>query len=134
MGVGTATTRATSTSNVKPLFLLHGGGHSNHKGNVYFQRQTPVPATWGAVCADDFTRNDADTVCRQLGFARAKEFYGVTAAGRVRGDQFGPVPTPFAILSGLAPPLNRGLQCAANSLRIQACTGFAAATAAATPP
>jgi len=126
---------AVGSANAQVTQVVLAGGHSNHKGNVYFQRQTPVPASWGAVCADDFTRNDADTVCRQLGFARAKEFYGVTPAGRVRGDQFGPVPTPFAILSGVTggPPA-RGLQCGAASARIQGCTGFTAATAAATPP
>ena len=108
------------------------GGLGNFKGNVYFFDASN--GQWGAVCANDFVQEDANTVCRQLGFARAKEFYGVTAAGRVRGDQFGPVPTPFAILSGLAPPLTRGLQCGAASARIQGCTGFTAATAAATPP
>jgi len=125
---------AVGSANAQVTGVALAGGHSNHKGNVYFQRQTPAPATWGAVCADDFTRNDADTVCRQLGFARAKEFYGVTAAGRVRGDQFGPVPTPFAILSGVTGTPARGLQCGAASARIQDCTGFTAATAATTPP
>ena len=125
---------AVGSANAQVTQVALAGGHSNHKGNVYFQRQLPVPATWGAVCADDFTRIDADTVCRQLGFARAKEFYGVTAAGRVRGDQFGPVPTPFAILSGVAGTPARGLQCVATDARIQACGGFAAAAAATTPP
>jgi len=125
---------AVGSANAQVTRVALAGGHSNHKGNVYFQRQTPVPATWGAVCADDFTRNDADTVCRQLGFARAKEFYGVTPAGRVRGDQFGPVPTPFAILSGLAGGPPRGLQCVATDAQIQACTGFTAATGTPTPP
>jgi len=125
---------AVGSANAQVTQVALAGGHSNHKGNVYFQRQLPVPATWGAVCADDFTRIDADTVCRQLGFARAKEFYGVTAAGRVRGDQFGPVPTPFAILSGVAGTPTRGLQCVATDARIQACGGFAAAAAATTPP
>jgi len=125
---------AVGSANAQVTGVALAGGHSNHKGNVYFQRQTPAPATWGAVCADDFTRIDADTVCRQLGFARAKEFYGVTPAGRVRGDQFGPVPTPFAILSGLAGGTPRGLQCTAATVRIQNCANFGPATAAATPP
>jgi len=125
---------AVGSANAQVTRVALAGGHSNHKGNVYFQRQTPAPATWGAVCADDFTRIDADTVCRQLGFARAKEFYGVTPAGRVRGDQFGPVPTPFAILSGLAGGPPRGLQCVATDAQIQACTGFTAATGTPTPP
>jgi len=125
---------AVGSANAQVTRVALAGGHSNHKGNVYFQRQTPAPATWGAVCADDFTRIDADTVCRQLGFARAKEFYGVTPAGRVRGDQFGPVPTPFAILSGLAGGTPRGLQCVATDAQIQACSGFTAATGTPTPP
>jgi len=125
---------AVRSANAQVTGVALAGGHSNHKGNVYFLSPSPPPAgvgtgTWGGVCADDFTRLDADTVCRQLGFARAKEFYGVTPAGRVRGNQFGRVPTPFGILSGLTggtPPVN-GLQCVAASARIQACTGFAAA-------
>ena len=29
--------------------------------------------TWGYVCYDNFTKNDADTVCRQLGYSEAKD-------------------------------------------------------------
>jgi len=117
--------RAVGTPSAQVQQVALAGGHSNFKGNVYFLNAN----VWGAVCADAFTINEANTVCRQLGFARAKEFYGVTPAGRVRGNQFGRVPTPFGILSGLTggtPPVN-GLQCVAASARIQACTGFAAA-------
>jgi len=130
---------AVGSANAQVTGVALAGGHSNHKGNVYFLSPSPPPAgtgTWGGVCADDFTRLDADTVCRQLGFARAKEFYGVTPAGRVRGDQFGRVPTPFGILSGLTggvPPVN-GLQCVAASVGIQACAGFAAAVVVPRPP
>jgi len=98
--------RAVGTASAQVQQVALAGGHSNYKGNVYFFRvggAPPVPPAqqqWGAVCADGFTRLDADTVCRQLGFARAKEFFGVTAAGRVRGNKFGPVPNPFAILFG----------------------------------
>jgi len=94
--------RAVGTAGAQVQQIALAGGHSNFKGNVYFLTQgaIPNPAQWGAVCADGFTRLDADTVCRQLGFARAKEFFGVTPAGRARGNKFGPVPNPFAILFG----------------------------------
>jgi len=108
---------ATSLSNVVAL----AGGHSNSQGNVYFLNNLgAVPQAWGAFCADGFTRNDADAVCRQLGFARAKEFYGVTTGGSVRGNHFGPVPTPFTILSGGAV----GAQCTALTPNLAACPGF----------
>jgi len=96
--VGTAQAAATG--------IALAGGHSDHKGNVYFfdpPMSAACPAClgngWGAVCADGFTEVDADTVCKQLGFARAKAHYGlnvVTTA--VRGNTFGPVPAPYAIL------------------------------------
>jgi len=106
------------------------GGLSNNKGNVYFFAQPPAPAPlqWGAVCADGFTQLDADTVCRQLGFARAAVYYGqhpVTLV--VRGNTFGPVPAPFAILLGLSGGAGAG--CAVASARLQACGTYAAATA-----
>jgi len=88
--------RAVGTPSAQVQQVALAGGHSNFKGNVYFLNAN----VWGAVCADAFTINEANTVCRQLGFARAKEFYGVTPAGRVRGNKFGPVPNPFAILFG----------------------------------
>jgi len=107
------------------------GGLSNHKGNVYFFAQPPAPgpAQWGAVCADGFTQLDANAVCRQLGFARAAVFYGldpVTTA--VRGNTFGPVPAPYAILLGINPVL--AAQCGPAAARIQACPGYPAATGA----
>jgi len=114
---------ATSLGNQVAL----AGGHSNSQGNVYFFNPTvlPAPGQWGAFCADGFTRNDADTVCRQLGFARAREFYGATTTvGVVRGNHFGPVPNPFAILSGGAV----GANCPALGALLSACPGFGAAT------
>ena len=132
--------RAVGTADALGTEVALASGHGNSKGNVYFWNPTSVNPTtgvagqWGGFCADNFDRDDANTVCRNVGFARAKEFYGVTAAGRVRGDQFGPVPTPFAILSGVAGTPTRGLQCVATDARIQACGGFAAAAAATTPP
>jgi len=115
--VGTATALGTQ--------VALAGGHSNSQGNLYFRNPNAVPVRWGAFCADGFTRNDADTVCRQLGFARAKEFFGVTTTGGVRGNHFGPVPNPFTILSGGA----AGVGCGAAGAVLSACApGFAAAT------
>jgi len=125
--VGTATSQGNQ--------VALAGGHSNLQGNVYFFNPTVGIARWGAFCADGFTRNDADAVCRQLGFARAKEFYGVTTAGSVRGNHFGPVPNPFTILSGVN-AAGVGANCGNAGADLTACPGFAAATstAAAPPP
>jgi len=103
-------------------------GHSNFQGNVYFF--SPAAGQWGGFCADDFDRDDADTVCRELGFARAKEFFGVTTGGRVRGNHFGPVPNPYTILSGVAAGV--GANCVATDVALMACAGFI--NAATNPP
>jgi len=121
--VGSANALATGVALV--------GGHSNSKGNVYFFDRTN--GQWGGVCANDFDQDDANTVCRQLGFTRgAREFYGRTAGGTARGDPngntFGPVPTPFRILSGLSDvsSVPTGPACAADGTRLQTCSNFAA--------
>jgi len=85
------------------------GGLSNHKGNVYFfDRAAPPPGTnqgWGGVCADSFTEVDANTVCKQLGFARAKAHHGLNAAtGIISGDTFGPVALFGFVYGGGAAP------------------------------
>jgi len=105
------------------------GGLGHHEGNVYFfeppaPRGNTVAGVWGAVCADGFTELDADTVCKQLGFSKAKRHYGLTPAGPVQGNRFGPVPPNRAILflGGAA-----GLGCTAADSRvgrIQNCAGF----------
>jgi len=126
--------RAVGTAGAQTRQVALAGGHSNFKGNVYFINPNvgAAPGTWGAVCADGFTRLDADTVCRQLGFARAKDFFGVTPAGRVRGNKFGPVPNPFTILSGVN-GAGVGMNCAAGAgALLSACAGFP--VAAAGPP
>jgi len=120
---------AVGSTRAQDLGVTLVGGLSNHKGNVYFfaQPPAPAPARWGAVCADGFTRLDADTVCKQLGFSRAREHYGLpTGPGLVRGDQFGSVPTPYAILLGTAGTPGAG--CTAATVQLQACATFVAAT------
>jgi len=127
--------RAVGTASAQVQQIALAGGHSNLKGNVYFFNNNVLPAgQWGAVCADGFTRNDADTVCRQLGFARAKDFFGVTPAGRVRGNKFGPVPNPFAFLSGVT-AAGVGLNCGVGGPfnAITACPRFAGAAASPLP-
>jgi len=108
------------------------GGLGHHKGNVYiFSPPTAAgPGAWGAVCADGFTQIDADTVCKQLGFSKAKRFWGVSLAGPVRGNQFGPVPPPYTILFGVA----GGLACTAPNVRVQNCPGWAIAFPPVRPP
>jgi hypothetical protein len=119
---------AVGTAGAQVQGVALAGGHSNFKGNVYFFNNAVLPAgQWGAVCADGFTRNEADTVCRQLGFARAKEFFGVTPAGRVRGNKFGPVPNPFAMLSGVTAG-GVGFNCPVGGAAIAACLNFGPAT------
>jgi len=120
--VGTAKAQATGVALV--------GGLSHQKGNVYFFAQPPAPGPvqWGAVCADGFTQLDANTVCKQLGFARAAVYYGLDPVSTaVRGNTFGPVPAPYAILLGVNPAL--GANCQAVDARLQACGNYAAATA-----
>jgi len=120
--VNQAVGTATAVGNVVAL----AGGHSSFQGNVYFFNPTVGIAQWGAFCADGFTRLDADAVCRELGFARAKEFYGVTTAAGVRGNHFGPVPNPFTILSGVVSGVGAG--CAFGSPTLAGCATFGAAT------
>jgi len=124
--------RAVGTAGAQVQRVALAGGHSNFKGNVYFFNALAAVNAWGALCADGFTRNDADTVCRNLGFARAKDFFGVTPAGRVRGNKFGPVPNPFAILSGVN-AAGVGLNCGVGGNAITACPNFNPATASPPP-
>jgi len=120
--VGSANALATGVALV--------GGHSNLKGNVYFFETGT--GQWGGVCADDFDSEDANTVCRQLRFSRAREFFGSTAGGGARGNAFGRVPTPFRILSGLADVAGTltGPNCGTANVRLQTCPNFAAGVAA----
>jgi len=117
---------AVGTTNALATGVALVGGLSNFKGNVYVR--VPITGQWGGVCADGFNQADANTVCVQLGFARAREFYGVPlGVGPVRGDQFGSVPRPFQIRFGVA----GGPACAPLNpppgATIQACPNWAVA-------
>ena len=94
------------------------GGLSSYKGNVYVNVGSGI---WGGVCADTFTKIDAETVCWQLGFSGVKNFYGVNA-----GNKFGPVPDPFTILLA-----NGGAKCTVSppTAPLSSCGGWAAAIA-----
>jgi len=134
---------AVRTATATATGIALAGGHSDHKGNVYFF--DPAPASlpcgngngWGAVCADGFTEVDADTVCKQLGFAGAKAHYGLdTSTTVVVGNTFGPVPAPYAILLDGAPGLNVatvGPQCLPASANLLGCPGIAATGAIVAP-
>jgi len=116
---------AVGTTNALATGVALVGGLSNFKGNVYIR--VPITGLWGGVCADGFNQADANTVCVQLGFARAREFYGVPpGVGPVRGDQFGSVPSPFQIRFGIA----GGPACPAAiapGATLQACPNWAVA-------
>jgi len=112
---------AVGSANALATGVVLVGGLSNFKGNVYFSAPRSGNGQWGAVCADGFTQLDANTVCVQLGFARAREFYGVTNSGSVRGNQFGPVPDPFRILFGAPAGGALGPGCIGTSVRLQNC-------------
>jgi len=109
---------AVGSANALATGVVLVGGLSNFKGNVYFSAPRTGNGQWGAVCADGFRQLDANAVCVQLGFARAREFYGRTGSGGVRGNQFGPVPDPFAILFGNGAA---GPGCVGASVRVQDC-------------
>jgi len=101
------------------------GGLGDYKGNVYFFDRAAAPGLnrgWGAVCADGFTELDADTVCKQLGYARAKAHFGLnSASGAVTGDTFGPVTPLFGILLGGPPAAPVGAGCRAIDSSLWTC-------------
>jgi len=117
---------ATQSAAAQTIGVAVAGGIGHHEGNVYFF-SPPAPrgtGVWGAVCADGFTEADADTVCKQLGFSKAKRHYGQPLAGPVQGNRFGPVPPTYAILFGNGAA---GLGCTPvdkKTGRLQNCPGF----------
>jgi len=121
---------ATQSAVAQEVGVAVAGGLGHHEGNVYFF-EPPAPAgptvagQWGAVCADGFTELDADTVCKQLGFSKAKRHYGLTTAGPVQGNRFGPVPPTYPTLLGALPGFGLGCTPADGRRgRIQNCAGF----------
>jgi len=131
---------AVGSTRAQTVGLALVGGHSDYKGNVYYLDAAGT-GLWGGVCADGFTEIDADTVCKQLGFARAKGHYGRNSANAVvTGNMFGPVPAPFQItVGGVAipgvPPLPPavGLGCQATDATVATCPGRVVALAPVPP-
>jgi len=102
--------RAVESADARANGIALVGGLSKSKGNLYFLQA--ATGSWGAVCADGFTQPDADAVCQQLGFSEAREHYGLDpTTGAVSGDQFGSVPSPYAILSGITAGPPTGAMC-----------------------
>jgi len=120
---------ATQSAGALETGVAVAGGLGHHEGNVYFFEPPPPRGNapggqWGAVCADSFTELDADTVCKQLGFSKAKRHYGLSPSGPVQGNRFGPVPPTYPVLFGAAPG-SLGCTPADGRLgRIQNCAGF----------
>jgi len=117
---------AVESSKAQATGVTLVGGLSGHKGNVYFfDSPASFNLGWGAACADGFTQVDADTVCKQLGFARAAAFYGFDPVLlTIEGNTFGPAPIPFAVNLG-AP----GAGCLPTDARLQSCLGYAGSVA-----
>ncbi|XP_025101593.1 uncharacterized protein LOC112568406 isoform X15 [Pomacea canaliculata] len=67
------------SENICDIFVRLVNGSSPREGRVEVRKSVSDP--WGTVCDDDWDNNDANVVCRQLGFGRtgqavAASFYG----------------------------------------------------------
>lgn len=60
------------------------GGRSATEGRI----EMYIGGQWGTVCDDDWGREDAEVVCRQLGFSTVIAFYGEAHFGEGTGDIF----------------------------------------------
>ena len=60
---------------------LAGGGNTKFQGRV----EVFINGTWGTVCDDEWDLQDADVVCRQLGYGKAVTSPKASAFGRGQG-------------------------------------------------
>ena len=60
--------------------LIGGSGPHEGRVEVYYNGQ------WGTVCDDAFDINDANVVCRQLGYVGAIQYHGIAYFGRGSGE------------------------------------------------
>ncbi|XP_063968185.1 deleted in malignant brain tumors 1 protein-like [Lytechinus pictus] len=71
----------TCSFGVEPLRTRLVGGSGPHEGRV----EVLYDGAWGTVCDDGWDINDADVVCRSLGFSRALTFNHRSAFGHGEG-------------------------------------------------
>ena len=59
--------------------IVDGSGPSEGRVEVFHN------GTWGTICQDHFSVDDANVVCRELGYARAISYPGYSAFGTGTG-------------------------------------------------
>ena len=74
-----STTHTHTTGEFLPVRLVNGNSSMEGRVEVYYNN------TWGTICDDYWNINDADVVCRQLGFERAESYKMYAYFGRGTG-------------------------------------------------